>query len=235
MQFPTTNWTQLAAATLSGDTLGRSALAAVCAGYRGPVVAFLRTRGFGAAAEDAAHDFFLSLIESRAWRRADRARGRFRTFLLGALVHVVAKGAERERAEKRGAGQPSLSFEALADDGLEPAEPSAPETHFFDYEWALHLMDTVLAGVAQSLTGNGSAAQWPVLVRFLPGSGGPPSYEEAAAELGLSLAATKSAVHRVRGRFREDLRAAVARTVSAPHEIDEELRYLQRVLSSSPG
>ena len=70
--------------------------------------------------------------------------------------------------------------------------------------------------------------------RFLPGAGEPPAYEEAAAQMGLSLAAFKTAVHRVRGRFRQEIRKAVGRTVGAAHEIDGELAHLHRVLSA-PG
>ena len=49
-------------------------------------------------------------------------------------------------------------------------------------------------------------------------------------KLGLTLPALKSELHRLRHRFKTLVRQEVASTVSAPHEIDEEMSYLQRVL-----
>ena len=56
-------------------------------------------------------------------------------------------------------------------------------------------------------------------------------YAEAGARLGLSEGALRVAVHRLRQRYRELLRAEVADTVSGPEEVEEELRYLFRVLA----
>jgi RNA polymerase sigma-70 factor (ECF subfamily) len=86
MSFPTTHWTLLAEATLHGDTRGRCALEQMCRDYHRPVFVVLRARGFAPAeAEDLTQDFFLRLFESKAWKRAERGKGRFRSFLLGAL------------------------------------------------------------------------------------------------------------------------------------------------------
>lgn len=88
-----------------------------------------------------------------------------------------------------------------------------------------------MKAVEHEYAGRGHNAEFDVLRRFLPGFETPPSYEVAAESLGLSLAALKAAVHRLRQRFREVLRTAVARTVSAPHEVDDELRYLGSLLA----
>ena len=235
MSFPTTHWSMLAAASLSGDAEARAALARLCASYRPPVVAFLLQRGHPMnAAEDLAQEFFLKLLDSRAWKRADRARGRFRTFLLGALMHVASGMRARSEAECRGGGAFIGSLDELAENGFEPSAESEAGDAVFDRAWAMQLMDTALAGVAQPFLESGREREWNAISRFLPGAGGPPGYEEAAAQLGISLPALKTAVHRVRQNFRAELRAAVARTVSAAHEIDGELAYLHRVLSS-PG
>ena len=99
MRFPTTCWTHLAQATLHGDPAGQRALEEMCAGYRGPVEAYVAARGLrGQEAEDAVQEFFLSWLKSRAWKRADRLRGKFRTFLLGALQHMLNRLRERDGA-----------------------------------------------------------------------------------------------------------------------------------------
>ncbi len=231
--FPTTHWSLLAAASLSGDAEARSALARLCQSYRAPVVAFLIQRGYPPnAAEDLAQEFFLRLLESRAWKRADRARGKFRTFLLGTLMHVVGRVRARGEAEFRGGGAFIGSLDELAENGFEPAAVSEEGDRVFDREWARQLMDAALAGAARPFLEGGRAREWAVISQFLPGASQPPTYENGAAQAGLSLPALKTAVHRVRQHFREELRAAVARTVSAAHEIDGELAYLHRVLCS---
>ena len=227
MIFPTTHWSVLAVATLDGDSSGRAALGKLCEDYHAPIRAHLRGRGFDEAqAADFTQEFFRELLASRAWKRADRARGRFRTFLLGTLMHVLNRERARQGAEKRGGGQALASLDELGD-GAALAEVAEEESTAFDREWALRLMDAAMAAVERVFSGS---EQWVVLVKFLPGAGAPPTYEEAAAQLGLSLPALKTAVHRVRQQFRAELRSAVARTVSAAHEIDDELSYLHRVL-----
>jgi len=64
----------------------------------------------------------------------------------------------------------------------------------------------------------------------LPGSVVSPTYEKAAAEVGLSVPALKSELHRLRRRFKALVRQEIAGTVSAPHETDAEMEYLQNVL-----
>lgn len=229
--FPTTHWSLLAEATLNGDASGREALAALCREYRPPVVAFLRSRGWSDTdAEDLAQDFFVRLLESRAWRRADRNRGRFRTFLLGAVTHVVQHRIERDGAIKRGSGVSAASLDELAENGFEPVD-TAEGRESFDREWALRVVEQGVMAVENSFREAGKESQFAVLRHFLPGAPGALSYEDAAAQLGLGLPALKSAVHRLRQDFRDRLRAAVALTVSAPHEVDEELRHLRRVLT----
>lgn len=230
MNFPSTNWTQLRDATLNGDIRGRQALESMCEAYRSPVIGFLRARGFGATvAEDLAHQLYLELLEKQSWRRADRAKGRFRTFLLGILMNVLSRERQRAGAEKRGSGVAPLSLDELESNGYEIA--AGEENWHFDRQWALGLVAGALAGTEVSVRDAGRGGEWPVLVRFLPGSGAPPTYEEVMSELGMTLPAVKSAVNRVRQKFREELRRAVSATVSAPHEIDEELAYLRDVLT----
>lgn len=231
MSFPTTRWTLLAEATLHGDPAGREALARICEKYRRPVMAHLEARGVGKdVAEDVSQDFFLKLVESRAWKRADQAKGRFRTFLLSILNHLMMHVVRDQHRQKRGGGMLPDSFDALLDDGHEFANADGEDAGVFDREWALTLVADAMVAVEAEFVQRGQQQEFALLRRFLPGQVEPPSYEDAAVELGLSLTAMKAAVHRLRQRFREVLRAAVARTVSAPHEVDEELRYLGTLL-----
>lgn len=229
--FPTTNWGRLAQATRSGDSTGREALSVLCQEYRPPVVAYLRRRGWEESeAQDLAQEFFLRLLESRAWQRADPARGRFRTFLLGALAHVVLHEMERKGAAKRGEAF-LTSLDAMADEGFEPPG-FPPDAVAFDREWALSVVDQAFSALKRRFEEDGASAEFAVLQNFLPGAAGLLSYEVAAERLGSSLPKLKTNVHRLRQDFRFFLRAAVAQTVATPMDVDDELLHLRQVLSN---
>lgn len=235
MEFPTTHWSQLAAATLHGEEGAAGALAEFYRRYREPVMAFLRRRGVDAArVEDVAQDFFLHLIEKSTLARADAARGRFRTFLLGALVRFLRDARERELAARRGGGVPHASLDAGPGAPGEPVVEPASAMEF-DREWALHVLAFALERLEGEYRENRREAEFRVLRAYLPGGVAPPAYDEGAARLGVSLGAFKTEVHRLRQRLRGCLREELARTVASPAEIDTELAYLGRVLQAAPG
>lgn len=233
MQFPETQWTLLAQATLNGDASGRMAMEEFCRRYREPVVQFIRGRGYSAEdADDLAHDFLVRVMEQRALRRADAAQGRFRSFLLGALVHKLADARDRSRARKRGGGEAPLSLDI--DDGVSDlAAIPAPDVERFDRQWALRLLELTLRALEAEFVQRGRGEAFEVLRNYVPGGVRPPPYETAAHELGISLGAFKTEVHRMRRRFRELLRIEIAVTVSRPEQVDEELAYLGHVLQSA--
>lgn len=225
MYFPTTKWSLLAHASLSGETSARRALEDLCRRYWSPLHQFIRSRGYTEAeAKDLTQEFLLHLIEHSTLQRADRLRGKFRSFLLGALLRFLGDENDRRRAQKRGGGAAHLNIE---DEEINSA-PSDPSSVFFDREWALAILENALRAVQQAC--EAESDHFVVLRQFLPGSIETPSYEEAAAQLGLTLPALKSELHRLRQRFKAAVRQEVANTVSAPHEIDQEMDYLQRVL-----
>lgn len=233
MEFPPTQWSLLAQATLNGDSAGRDALAEFYRRYREPVVAFIRRRGTPADdVEDLAQEFFVHLMEKATLRRADATRGRFRSFLLGALVRFLSQARERREAVKRGGRAPPVSLDAVESTVHEPSVPAADQ-QAYDRDWAVELLRQALAAVEAEFAQRGRGAEFAVLRAYLPGSPPPPPpYEESAQRLGLGLGAFKTEVHRLRERLREILRHEVAATVSSPEEIDGEVAYLGRVLQS---
>jgi len=58
---------------------------------------------------------------------------------------------------------------------------------------------------------------------------------ETAARLGMTDGAVKVAVHRLRQRYRELLRAEIAETVTDPSDIDVEMRHLVAALRRKQG
>lgn len=236
VQFPTTRWDELALASLHGDAAARRALDDFCRRYWGPVHRFILRRGYPEAeAADLAQDFFLNFMESRSWRRADRERGKFRTFLLGALSHRLAKARAHRDRLKRGGGAEIVSFDDVKSDGSEDgAMPTVPPTEavHFDREWALGILAAALAETRADYAGRDKVRHYEALKCFLSTERAAPAYEVVAAELGMGLGALKTEIFRLRGAFRAALLREVARTVNDPQQVQEELRYLRSVLAS---
>lgn len=231
MNFPTTHWTLLAEATLDGDAAGREALCRMCEEYRAPVSAFLAARGYlDGEREDLVQEFFLNWLSTRSWKRAVRERGRFRSYLLGSVCHMLAHHHARKAVAKRGGGVQLDSLEEAAESGWEAVDETPAAVPAFDRAWAVTLVLNTLRCLELEYAARGKAAEFEVLRRFLPSCGAPITLEEAAQKLGCSTSAVKSSIHRLRLGFRESLRSAVAGTVSAPHEVDEELAYLRSLL-----
>ena len=229
MSFPTTRWSLLAQATISGDAAQKQAWTDFYRRYREPVVRFIeRQLPVPDRAEDLAQEFFLHLLENATLHRADPQRGRFRTFLLGAVNRFLTRERVRDQAEKRGGGRAPISLEILAGSEGEPTVPPAV-ARAFDREWARLILDRARREVRAGW--KGSADELAVLLRFLPGSAHTPAYEAAAETLGWPLARLKTEVHRFRGQFRDLVRAEVALTVERPQEIEAELTHLHRVLA----
>lgn len=233
MQFPTTRWDELAKASLHGNTEARGALDDLCQRYWQPVNNFVRWKGYGEAdAADLTQDFFLNFLETRSWVRADRLRGSFRAFLLGALVHHLHKAHAHQTRLKRGAGVVPASLDDMEEDAREASSvnslASADALHF-DRAWAVRLLDAALEQTRGDYATRGKSGIYAELKGFLTPRKTPPSYEQVASKLGMNEGVIKTEIYRLRQAFRSALRQQIIRTVSAPHEIDGELRHLQDV------
>lgn len=230
--FPETRWTLIAAATLNGDADGRRALEMLCQAYWPAVVAFLQSRGhLREEAEDIAQEFFAALVQSRLWESANQARGRFRSFLLGALMRIVSHHTRHQSALKRGGDTNTVAFELLEGGGVDFAASDANEQWRFDRAWAVRVLERAMEALSEEWD---DKAELLLLMRFLPLADDVPSYAQAAEELSCTLAAFKLRVHRFRARYRELIEREVASTVSTPQEVAEELAYLERILRD-PG
>lgn len=222
----------------------RVALGELCEAYWQPVFRFLHADGREAdAARELTQEFFARVLERGAARGsfdgADPARGRFRSFLLGAVKHFLADRRESEQRLKRGGGAGADSLDALSEAG--GAADSAPgwqvedgssrwDVREFDRLWAITLTARAVAILEQECVATGKQHQFSKLKPWLMGDGGVATQATLAAELELSEGAVKVAIHRLRKRFREIVRSEIAHTVPDGAEVDEELRYLVSVL-----
>ena len=231
--FVTTQWSVVLNAGRSDTTGARVALEKLCQTYWYPLYAYVRGGHSPNDAQDLTQEFFARVLERNWIARADQAKGRFRTFLLTALERFLANAWDKARSLKRGG---DCRFVPLQFDsaetrfGVEPADHRTPE-QTFEYQWALTLLDTVVKRLEAEFQNRGQAAEFAALKPCLTGESASQPYRELAARLGQSEGAVKVAVHRLRQRYRELLRAEIAQTVDPPAETDAEMRHLFNVLA----
>jgi DNA-directed RNA polymerase specialized sigma24 family protein len=232
--FHTTSWTLIRAAAARPTPDSRQALATLCQAYWQPVYAFIRRNGYDRdQSQDLSQEFFARLLEKNYLLDADRDRGRFRSFLLTAVKHFLANEWDRAHALKRGGGQTAVSIDMVeAEKWYAPAavEESTPES-IFERRWALSVLELVTVKLRAQFTAMGKAEEFDKLFMFLNRQPDTARYDEVAAQLGLSAAALRMAVHRMRKKYRKLLRAEIGATVSTPEETDEEIRFLLAILS----
>jgi len=228
--FAATRWTLVARAR-DGDEAGRAALSDLCAAYYEPVVTFLRSEGrTGDAARELAHGFFARLLAGGGLRGADPARGRFRSYLLGAVKHFLRDERARLHAGKRRGPEEAVPLTTTAGGFGEPDEAAAAAERAFDCHWALTVIARALDAVAAELASPGRAEQFEVLKPWITGDA-PVSQADAAARLGMSEGAVKVAIHRLRRRFREEVKTEIAHTVPEGDDPGAELQHLIAVLA----
>jgi RNA polymerase sigma factor (sigma-70 family) len=232
--FATTHWSVVLAAGDPTSPQASASLEELCRTYWYPLYVYVRRRGYGVEdAQDLTQTFFARFLEKKSFGLADPDRGRFRTFLLRALDHFVVNEWKRAHRFKRGGGTPNLSLDADKAEHRYAHEPSSAMTpeRAFDKRWAMTLLEQVLASLRQEYAAAGNLRVFEELAELLWGKDASTSYALIGERLGLSEGAARGAMHRLRGRYRERLRAEVAHTVADPAVVDEELRYLITVVN----
>ena len=214
-----------------------SALTELCQIYWRPVYVFLRRQGVAQHdAQDLTQGFFAELIESRAYTRADPAKGRFRSFLLGALKHFVGHERDRDQAQKRGGGALPVQLDerAIAEADMYAASCRKWSADgVFEREWAAALLRQALNRLGQEYMVAGKAALFESLkVHLTGGETAVVPYEEMGKRLGRPAVTLRSDVARLRARYRAILREEVSGTVIDSGDVDEELRHLRQAMAT---
>jgi RNA polymerase sigma-70 factor (ECF subfamily) len=233
-QFVTTHWSLVGAVRSdeASQTRARAALEELCRAYWYPLYAFVRSRGYSAVdAQDLTQAFFARFLETGGFASANRERGRFRSYLLGAMKHFLANEWHRSQTQKRGGRVQFIEWDALDPETRYAAAlaPSDDPERLFDREWALQTISGALEALRGEMAQAGKSEQFDALKGSLTGEDELPR-EQIAARLGMSEGAVKVAVHRLRQRYRNLLRAAIAETVSSEEDLNEEMCYLVAVL-----
>jgi len=233
-RFEETAWSVVLAAGENSGESAQAALAELCRVYWPPIYSYLRRRGYRTEdAQDLTQSFLQHVLEKAKLRRATPGRGRFRNFLLGALKLCLADENLHRRALKRGGGFYFVSVDELEAEEVHhlrmSQELSAEE--MMEARWAGVLLDRTLQTVRAAFTAEGKALTFDTLSPFLGGDKPDVSYDQVATALGVGLGGVKTLIHRLRRQFADTLRREIMQTVSAPHEVDDELRRLRVVFA----
>lgn len=242
MSFADTRWSLVLAARGNGTDSARTALSDLCGAYYQPVFRFLARDGHPEEeARELTHAFFARILSGNGFEGADPLRGRFRSFLLGALKHFLADHRAQAGRAKRGGGAVHLPLETDPDrhtgcaPQYEDTQTLSPDAAF-DRQWALTLLDRALTSLETRLGSEGKSALFAALRPWLAGTPGQGSQAETAEALGLSGNAFRVAVYRLRQRFRETIRSEIARTLAPDICPDEEFDHLRAALARhGPG
>lgn len=217
------------------DEPSRQALSELCESCYEPVEQFIRSGGRNPdVARDLTQEFFARLLKGGGLDGVDPLRGRFRSFLLGAVKHFLADVQDRARAQKRGGGQEHVRLASGTDTaaGLDVPDPGAVASDaLFDRQWALSLLDRVLGEMRDEAAADGRDRQFEALKPWLTGTD-VGSQRGVADQLGMTEGAVKVAIHRLRQRFREGVRRQIAETLDNPAEVTAELGYLIEVVTT---
>jgi RNA polymerase sigma factor (sigma-70 family) len=224
--FVTTRWTHVLQAR--GDSAeAKAALSDLCAGYYATVFAFIRRREpDDDSARDLTQEFFARLLARGGVDTVDPERGRFRSFLLGAVKHFLTDVRDYDRRLKRGAGHTAESIDALQVSDSKTATPDQE----FDHQWALTLLDRAFAAMTQEYKQAGKSRQFETLKPWLTGDTENIAMAEAAGQLEMTEGAVKVAIHRLRRRLRDIIKSEISQTVKDPTDIESEMHDLLEAL-----
>jgi RNA polymerase sigma-70 factor (ECF subfamily) len=222
------------AAADSGSPKAPLALETLCRTYWYPLYAYVRGRGYGPEdAQDLTQEFFMRLLSKQALGAVHQELGRFRSFLIASLNHFLANEWDKAHAQKRGGNTISIPLETAETRYGAEVTVGMSADRIFERQWGLALLAQVRTHLREDYEAAGNGSLFSRLQIYLAGERGLTPYSETASQLGLSIDAVKKAVERLRRRFGELLREEIAHTVADPTEIEEEIRYLRRVLA--PG
>jgi RNA polymerase sigma-70 factor (ECF subfamily) len=231
--FATTHWSVVMAAGAPDSVPAQQALETLCRAYWYPIYVYVRRKGHGPDdAQDLTQEFFAQFIAKELLRLADRDKGRFRTFLLATLDHFLAREWTRAHRQKRGGQFTFVSLnQPLPEERyqLEPVDNETPEKRFAK-QWALTVLQNALAALEKECATGEKGAVFGEVRRLLSDEPDDGVYADIGERLRMTEGAVRVAVHRLRRRYGELLRAEVAQTVGSAAEAEDEFRHLMMVL-----
>jgi DNA-directed RNA polymerase specialized sigma24 family protein len=229
-RFHTTRWTRVCLAKADSED-GRRALADLCEAYYEPVVAYLRSVFRDAdAAREMSHAFFAEMLGGGTIHTAERGRGRFRSYLLGAVKHFVGHQQEAARRLKRGGGMKAVSLDNEEAPDVADVKQLSPDAEF-DRQWAMTVITRGMEALREECIAEGRGAFFDAVSGILNGHASHGDLTTLAASCGMSFDAFRMAMSRLKKRLRQCVKSEVAGTLEDPASVQEEMETLFAALA----
>ena len=237
-RFPTTHWTVIGEVQPGDDARSRSLIGGLAKDYWRPVYCYLRRKGYGNdESRDLTQGFFQEVVLGRELiRRADPAKGRFRTLVLTALDRYLANVRRGQAAQKRIPPDKLIHLQRANGSDLPEVAEDVTCEESFNYAWVSELLDRVFEEVEAECRGGGMTTHWDlfhdrVLRPILEGKD-PPSVAELCARYGIEEPAQASnMIFTVKRHRQGTLSRQVRESTTYDEEINEEMAALRQFLA----
>lgn len=234
VHFTRTHWSVVLSAKGADSPERQRALDLLCQSYWPPIYAYIRQRGYGPQdAQDLTQEFFARLLRDDLFQNVTQTKGKFRSFLLACVNHLLSHEHDKQRALKRGGNSTHITLEEFqsVDSELLEKGPVADWDQNFDRLWARTVLLRASRRLETMYRARGKAALFEALKGLAPGSDQQSAYESVASQLGMKADALRAAVHRMRVRMGRLIREEVRQTLTDPADVETEIRYLIDVIS----
>jgi len=236
LPFPPTSWSVVYTLKATDPEAARRAMSVLCEVYWPPLYAFVRRRGVPPEeAKDLTQEFFLHLLQRDTLAKADESKGRFRSFLLASFRNFLANERARAGAQKRSPRRPIFSLDHEDAEKwyqLELADHLTPED-IYDRRWAQIVAGRAWQRLEVDQKKSSNEQRFRRLEGYIIGDDSSGPYGQVAGELGITVGAVKTAVHRLRKEFGKWLQIEVGATVADPAQMDDEIRHILHLIESS--
>ncbi len=233
--FLTTHWSMVKAAASGSEARSQELIDLLLRRYWKPVYCYLRRKGVSnEKAKDLTQGFFHEIVlEQNLLRRADAAKGRFRSLLLIALNRYVGDVRDRESAQKRMPRGRLVSLDVVEMPAI-PAglSTSAPEDTFH-YAWVSSLLEQVLETVKRQCCEEDKQIHWhvfldrvldPIMERNTP-----PTLKEIISRYGIpDESKASNMIVTVKRRFQTTLRQYLRDSVSSDDSVKDEWEQIRK-------
>jgi DNA-directed RNA polymerase specialized sigma24 family protein len=229
-------WSLVVGAVDQDDAIALGSLERLAKAYWQPLFVFARQHGVGQhEACDAVQGFFQHLLSREVLLGLEQRETRFRSFLLACFSNWLKNLRREASALQRGGDALHLPLEELT--ALDEARAAAPESspwQHFDRCWARALFDHALMRLDAEIAERVLRREFfeELRQRLIGPLAAAPAWEQVAQRHSMSVGTVRKAMHDLRQRFATLLRQEVHRVVVDESEVDEELRYLIRLLTS---
>ena len=231
-RFGTTPWTDIIKVrSLSGEERSQR-LSFLARLYWAPVYHYIRRRVRNAEdAKDLTQSFFAMILETGFVDRADKDRGKFRTYLLTALVRFLSADFRHQRSKAASPPDGMLFLSQVEDESMPGYESATPEQEF-DRQWVKTVLDRVLDRLKIHCEQRGEHMALQVFSRRLFDTAAS-SYgltRQLALELDVSTSTVDNAYRKCVRWYRSMFRQEIRSYVDSDSEVEEEIRQLWKAV-----